>query len=186
VGAGAPGPPPPRAPALLTELVGRYVARRATPVRTVLELWPGEGALVLDDPPAAAPPARADLVVGIAPWRYEPVDVAVGPSRVRLRDDASHVRLLEACVAMSSAGTGLFVLGMRFAANARPGGVCASLHRFGLYVEAMLGLPRGVIYPDSGPGRFLVCIRHGTPRTPVYARLTRDPAAIEEPLARLA
>jgi hypothetical protein len=168
---------------LLAGFVRRYAAMRVPGARTVVDLWPAA------DSPLAGLAGGADgppdLVLGVAPWGSRPVEAAVA-GRGPLRDEAAHVRLLEACVALAGDGAGLFVLGMGFVANRRCGGVCASLGDFGLHVEAMLGLPRGLLVPDSGPGRILVCIRPGPARAPVFARLTRDPASIEEPLSRIA
>lgn len=169
--------------ALVAEFVRRYAERRVPGARTVVDLWPAGGAAVDGAGDAERAP---DLVLGVAPWGSRPVEAAVAGHRPPLRDEAAHVRLLEACVALAGDGAGLFVLGMGFVANRRCGGVCASLGDFGLHVEAMLGLPRGLLVPDSGPGRILVCIRPGPARAPVFARLTRDPASIEEPLSRIA
>jgi hypothetical protein len=169
---------------LLGGFVRRYAAARVPGARTVVDLWPDA------DAPLAALARGADgppdLVLGVAPWGSRPVAATVASRGRPLRDEAAHVRALEACLALASDGAGLFVLGMGFVANRRRGGVCASLGDFGLHMEAMLGLPRGLLVPDSGPGRILVCIRPGPAREPVFARLTRDPASIEEPLARLA
>ncbi|MEA2268071.1 MAG: hypothetical protein QOC64_681 [Solirubrobacteraceae bacterium] len=169
---------------LLAEFVRRYAERRVPDARTVVDLWPADGAPPAE--PAGGAEAPPDLVLGVAPWGSRPVEATVAGRPPPLRDEAVHVRVLEACLRLAPEGAGLLVLGMGFVANRRRGGVCARLGDFGLHVEAMLGLPRGLLIPDSGPGRILVCIRPGPPRAPVCARLTRDPASIDEPLSRIA
>jgi hypothetical protein len=169
---------------LLADFVRRYAERRVPHARTVVDLWPVDGSPLRDL--AGGLGATPDLVVGVAPWGSQPTETTVAGLVRPVRDEAAHLRVLQACAALPGDGAGVFVLGMGFVANRRRGGVCASLGELGLHVEALLGLPRGLIYPDSGPGRLLICIRPGPSRAPVVARLTRDPESIEEPLARMA
>jgi hypothetical protein len=168
---------------LLAGFVRRYAERRVPHARTVVDLWPGEGSPLSGLAGGAG--AWPDLLVGVAPWGSQPVEATVAGLGRPVRDEAAHVRVLKACACLEADGAGLFVLGMGFVANRRRGGVCAGLPDAGLHVEALLGLPRGLLYPDSGPGRLLVCIRPGPPRAPVVARLTRDPESIEEPLSQM-
>ena len=169
---------------LLAGFVRRYAERRLPHASTVVDLWPGDASPLSEL--AGGPGAWPDLIVGVAPWGSRPVEATVAGLTRPVCDEAAHVRVLKACAGLEADGAGLFVLGMGFAANPRRGGACASLCDLGLHVEALLGLPRGLLYPDSGPGRVLVCIRPGPPRAPVVARLTRDPESIEEPLSRMA
>jgi hypothetical protein len=182
--------------ALLAQFVSRYTAARAPHPSSVVDLWSQESSLLAEFAASRefaaarlAPYARdsasgaPDLAVGVAPWGARPVAATPAGHSVHIRDDASHVRMLEACLALAHDGARLFVIGMGFAANRRRGGVCASLQQLGLYLEAMLGLPRGLVQPDSGPGRILVSVRRGPPRAPVLARLSRDPASIDAALS---
>ncbi|MEA2246574.1 MAG: hypothetical protein QOH46_1103 [Solirubrobacteraceae bacterium] len=169
---------------LVAEFVRRYAERRVPGASTVVDLWPSGGSPLRHLASGAG--AWPDLVVGVAPWGAQPIEATLAGRVLPLRDEAAHVRLLKACAGLAPDGAGLFVLSMGFVASRRRGGVCASLGEFGLHIEALLGLPRGLLYPDSGPGRLLVCIRPGPSRAPVVARLTRDPASIDEPLSRMA
>jgi len=168
---------------LLAGFVQRYAEVRVPSAATVVDLWPGDGSPFSAFATAAASCAP-DVLVGVAPWGLERVRATVGGRA--LVGHAAHIRALERCVGMAPDGVGIFVFAMGFLADRRRDGVGASLEAFGLHVEAVLALPRGLLYPDSGPGRILVGIRRGPPRVPVVARLTRDVASIEEPLARLA
>jgi hypothetical protein len=167
---------------LLAGFVRRYAAARVPSAATVVDLWPGDGSPFGEFATEAAASAP-DVVLGVAPWGLERVRATVGGRA--LVGHAAHIRALEGCVGMSPEGAGIFVFAMGFLADRRRDGVGANLEAFGLHIEAVLALPRGLLYPDSGPGRVLVGIRRGPPRVPVVARLTRDGTSIEEPLARL-
>ena len=169
---------------LLSEYVRRYADARVPHREVVADLWPENGRLLPGDVTVSLPAAGAvDLVAGIAPWGLNPVDVEL--DGVRLDDSAAHVELLRACLRLTRTGAGAFVVGMNFVANLRPRAVGAHLHHYGLHLEALLPLPRGLLYPESGLGRALVTIRRGPTRRPVLERLTRVPGSIDAALTRL-
>jgi hypothetical protein len=165
---------------LLVDFVRRYAEFRVPHRATVTELWPENGRLL---PAEGTATGEVDLVTGIAPWGLNPVDVEL--DGVRLHDTAAYVDLLRACRRLSPAGAGAFVVGMNFVANLRPHAVCPQLHHFGLHVEALLPLPRGLLQPESGLGRALVTVRRGPTRRPVLERLSRASESIDAALERL-
>jgi hypothetical protein len=174
----------PEVGALLAEYVRRYAECRVPHPEVVAELWPESGRMLAGDLPLPfLAEGEIDLVAGLAPWGLHPVDVEL--DGVRVHDSAAHVELLRACLRLSPTGAGVFVVGMNFVANLRPHAVSAQLHHFGLHVEALLPLPRGLLYPESGLGRALVTIRRGPTRRPVLERLTRAPESIDAALERL-
>ncbi|MEA2271173.1 MAG: hypothetical protein QOC64_3783 [Solirubrobacteraceae bacterium] len=125
-------------------------------------------------------PGSLDLVVGCPPWHWGPrhLTVATTSGPVALTEDPANVALLEACAeGLTPAGIGLFVVGPGFLMRPGPGTAVANLARFGLAVELLASLPRGIYRPDSGSGRLLIGIGR-RPRgdvaapTPVVGALT--------------
>ena len=54
----------------------------------------------------------------------------------------------------------------------------ANLARFGLALELLLELPRGVFEPDSGSGRLLIGLGPRGGRRPVIGSATEDPESV--------
>jgi hypothetical protein len=115
-----------------------------------------------------------DIVLGCPPWRWQPsrirVETADGP--LVLTEDPANVALLEACSLLTPDGIGLFVVGPGFVLRPGPGTAFPNLERFGLSLNLLLELPRGIVTPDSGSGRLLIGIGRASCPVPFVGSLT--------------
>ncbi len=136
---------------------------------------------------AAALEPGVDVVLGCPPWRWQPrpfrIDTADGP--LVLAEDPANVALLEACARLASDGIGLFIVGPGFVMRPGRGTAFASLERFGLSLQFLLELPRGIFSPDSGSGRLLIGIGPAPCPAPLIDALTPDPHRTAALLAAL-
>lgn len=118
-----------------------------------------------------------DVVLGCPPWRWQPshlhVETADGP--FLLTEDPANVALLEACARLGPGGVGVFIVGPGFVMRPGRGTAFANLQRFGLALQLLLELPRGVFSPDSGSGRLLIGIGPAPCPEPLIGSLTPDP-----------
>lgn len=140
---------------------------------------PGQIAWQTDDTEAVAARLEpgVDVVLGCPPWHWQPrnlrVETANGP--ILLTEDPANAALLAACTRLAPGGVGLFIVGPGFVMRPGPGTAFANLERFGLSLQLMLELPRGIFVPDSGTGRLLIGIGPAPCPAPLVGFLTSDP-----------
>jgi hypothetical protein len=131
--------------------------------------------------------AGIDVVLGCPPWRWQPrriqTETADGP--LVLTDDPANVALLEACSKLRPDGIGLFIVGPGFIMRPGRGTAFPNLSRFGLSLQFLLELPRGIFVPDSGSGRLLIGIGRAPCPAPLVDSLTTDPQRTAALLAAL-
>jgi hypothetical protein len=138
---------------------------------------------------AASLEPGVDVVLGCPPWSWRPrriqVETPGGP--LILAEDPANVALLESCARLAPNGIGLFIVGPGFVMRPGPGTAFANLERFGLSLQLMLEMPRGIFSPDSGSGRLLIGIGPEPCSVPVMDWLTPEPlhtAALLDSLQR--
>ena len=128
-----------------------------------------------------------DVVLGCPPWHWQPrnlrVETANGP--ILLTEDPANAALLTACTRLAPGGVGLFIVGPGFVMRPGPGTAFANLERFGLSLQLMLELPRGIFVPDSGTGRLMIGIGPAPCPAPLVGSLTPDPHRTATLLAAL-
>jgi hypothetical protein len=150
---------------------------------------PGQIAWRTDDARAVAARLEpgVDVVLGCPPWHWQPRNLRVGTANgpILLTEDPANAALLEACTRLTPEGVGLFVVGPGFVMRPGPGTAFANLERFGLSLQLMLELPRGIFVPDSGAGRLLIGIGPAPCPAPFVESLTPDPHRTATLLAAL-
>lgn len=107
---------------------------------------------------------RYDLVVSFPPMGMSraPVELDLAGEAVTVRDEFAGQLLLRAVSLLSENGTGLFFLSPSFGAPARrPGRARELLSQFGLFLDAYIGLPEGVLEPITRIAPILAVIRRG-------------------------
>lgn len=132
-------------------------------------------------------PERFDLVVSAPSWNLERMtrEYAADGERVRIRDSATHVLVLEACQRLTDGGEALFVLPQAFF-SPRPTSVLAVLPRLGFGVRAAVVLPHvfRFISTRAAPQAYLVWLGRG-PRPELFVGELQPGAAGEELLHNL-
>ncbi len=118
-----------------------------------------------------------DVLLGIPPWRWQPryVTLSTDGETVILCDDPANVSILRASSLLRSNGIGFFIVGPGFIMRPGRQTVFPNLHRFGVHLEALVQLPRGVFSPDTGTGRLLLVVGREERAKPLVGRLTDDP-----------
>lgn len=132
----------------------------------------------LTDPLAALAESQTifDVVVGIPPWRWRPNSHVLTSRKgeIELLDDPANIAIVKACASLGEDGVGFFIVAPGFILRPGPQTVFPNLKHFGLGVEALISLPRGLFMPDTGTGRFLVALSRQRPHAPLAGTLRDD------------
>ena len=107
---------------------------------------------------------RYDLIVSFPPMGMSrpPVELEIDGETVTVRDEFAGHLLLRAVSLLSEEGMALFFVSPSFGAPARrPGRARELLSQFGLYLDAYIGLPPGVLDPMSRVSPILAVVRRG-------------------------
>ncbi len=131
-----------------------------------------------------------DLIVSCPPFGLRPSKERYDTpeAHVSVHDDAGNHALLKSCRLLTDGGKALFVVHPGFVSPSKTNGVYANMSRFGLRVEAYIGIPAGTFVPWTGIPTGLVLIGRGD-RQPIFVAALagnrdRNRVLIENMLAR--
>lgn len=126
---------------------------------------------------------KPDVVIGIPSQYWSPQHIYRTNSAgalVHLTEDPSNVAMIDACMQLSTDGVGIFMVGAGVLMRPGPGTLMAKLHEFGLSLEAIIEVPRGLVSPDRGAGQSLIAISTIRSAQPLLGRLNSTEERIDE------
>ena len=117
-----------------------------------------------------------DVVLGSPAWNLKPVQtltISANGSSIEVRDYSSNLLLAKAANLLAPDGVGFFIVPSTFTRR-RAGNAYASLEALGLYVDAVLEIPGGVMTQGRSQSGSLIIVRRTRPEYIFVGELSPD------------